>query len=76
MRSVLLEGGPTLAGSFVAAGAVDQVVGYLALVLLGDGPQVLAGAGIGTIAEALRLDITETVRIGPDLRITATLKGA
>ncbi|MFH9724693.1 bifunctional diaminohydroxyphosphoribosylaminopyrimidine deaminase/5-amino-6-(5-phosphoribosylamino)uracil reductase RibD [Streptomyces sp. NPDC017254] len=76
VRSVLLEGGPTLAGAFVAAGAVDQVVGYLAPVLLGAGPNALAGAGIDTITEALRLDITETVRIGSDLRITATLKGA
>ncbi|WP_438294876.1 bifunctional diaminohydroxyphosphoribosylaminopyrimidine deaminase/5-amino-6-(5-phosphoribosylamino)uracil reductase RibD [Streptomyces sp. HUAS TT7] len=72
VRSVLLEGGPTLAGAFVAAGAVDRVVGYLAPALLGAGPTALAGAGISTIAEALRLDITETVRIGPDLRITAT----
>ncbi|MFF9015373.1 bifunctional diaminohydroxyphosphoribosylaminopyrimidine deaminase/5-amino-6-(5-phosphoribosylamino)uracil reductase RibD [Streptomyces sp. NPDC014870] len=76
VRSVLLEGGPTLAAAFVRAGAVDQVVGYLAPVLLGAGPHALADAGITTIAEALRLDITETVRIGPDLRITATLKGA
>ncbi|MEU3483773.1 bifunctional diaminohydroxyphosphoribosylaminopyrimidine deaminase/5-amino-6-(5-phosphoribosylamino)uracil reductase RibD [Streptomyces sp. NPDC033754] len=74
VRSVLLEGGPTLAGAFVAAGAVDQVVGYLAPVLLGAGPQALADAGIGTITEALRLDVTETVRIGPDIRITATPK--
>ncbi|MGW2862881.1 bifunctional diaminohydroxyphosphoribosylaminopyrimidine deaminase/5-amino-6-(5-phosphoribosylamino)uracil reductase RibD [Streptomyces sp. NPDC001205] len=72
VRSVLLEGGPTLAGAFVAAGAVDRVVGYLAPALLGAGPTALAGAGISTIAEALRLDITETVRVGPDLRITAT----
>ncbi|MFI6053761.1 bifunctional diaminohydroxyphosphoribosylaminopyrimidine deaminase/5-amino-6-(5-phosphoribosylamino)uracil reductase RibD [Streptomyces violascens] len=72
VRSVLLEGGPTLAGAFVAAGAVDKVVGYLAPALLGAGPAALAGAGISTITEALRLDITETVRIGPDLRITAT----
>ncbi|MGW9039887.1 RibD family protein, partial [Streptomyces sp. NPDC055721] len=74
VRSVLLEGGPTLAGAFVAAGAVDQVVGYLAPVLLGAGPQALADAGISTITEALRLDVTETVRIGPDIRITATPK--
>ncbi|MFK4226075.1 bifunctional diaminohydroxyphosphoribosylaminopyrimidine deaminase/5-amino-6-(5-phosphoribosylamino)uracil reductase RibD [Streptomyces sp. NPDC019890] len=71
VRSVLLEGGPTLAGSFVAAGAVDQVVGYLAPVLLGAGPAALADAGISTITEALRLELTETVRIGPDLRISA-----
>ncbi|WP_406264916.1 bifunctional diaminohydroxyphosphoribosylaminopyrimidine deaminase/5-amino-6-(5-phosphoribosylamino)uracil reductase RibD [Streptomyces sp. NBC_00191] len=71
IRSVLLEGGPTLAGAFVAAGAVDKVVGYLAPVLLGAGPAALADAGISTITEALRLELTETVRIGPDLRITA-----
>ncbi|WP_338675408.1 bifunctional diaminohydroxyphosphoribosylaminopyrimidine deaminase/5-amino-6-(5-phosphoribosylamino)uracil reductase RibD [Streptomyces sp. SCSIO 30461] len=77
VRSVLLEGGPTLAGSFIAAGAVDRVIGYLAPVFLGAGRQVLAEAGISTISEALRLDMTETVRIGPDLRITATVpKGA
>lgn len=71
VRSVLLEGGPTLAGAFVAAGAVDKVVGYLAPVLLGAGPTALADAGIGTLTEALRLRITETVRIGTDVRITA-----
>ncbi|MEU9607874.1 bifunctional diaminohydroxyphosphoribosylaminopyrimidine deaminase/5-amino-6-(5-phosphoribosylamino)uracil reductase RibD [Streptomyces sp. NPDC048057] len=71
VRSVLLEGGATLAGAFVAAGAVDKVVGYLAPVLLGAGPAALGPAGISTIAEALRLDMTEAVRIGPDLRITA-----
>ncbi|MGI5400330.1 bifunctional diaminohydroxyphosphoribosylaminopyrimidine deaminase/5-amino-6-(5-phosphoribosylamino)uracil reductase RibD [Streptomyces sp. CA-135486] len=71
VRSVLLEGGPTLAGAFVAAGAVDKLVGYLAPVLLGAGPAALADAGISTITEALRLEMTETVRIGPDLRIAA-----
>ncbi|MER5309614.1 bifunctional diaminohydroxyphosphoribosylaminopyrimidine deaminase/5-amino-6-(5-phosphoribosylamino)uracil reductase RibD [Streptomyces sp. NPDC002773] len=76
VRSVLLEGGPTLAGAFVAAGAVDEVVGYLAPVLLGAGPAALADAGISTITEALRLDITDISDIGSDIRITATLKGA
>jgi diaminohydroxyphosphoribosylaminopyrimidine deaminase/5-amino-6-(5-phosphoribosylamino)uracil reductase len=69
--SVLLEGGPTLAGAFVAARAVDQVIGYLAPALLGAGPAALADAGISTITQALRLEITETARLGPDLRITA-----
>lgn len=71
IRSVLLEGGPTLAGAFVAAGAVDKVVCYLAPVLLGAGPAALADAGIATLTEALRLRITETVRTGLDIRITA-----
>ncbi|WP_235445933.1 bifunctional diaminohydroxyphosphoribosylaminopyrimidine deaminase/5-amino-6-(5-phosphoribosylamino)uracil reductase RibD [Streptomyces sioyaensis] len=72
VRSVLLEGGPTLAGAFLAAQVVDKVVGYLAPVLLGAGPAVLGDAGITTIAQALRLDVTDTERLGPDLRITAT----
>ncbi|MET8009592.1 bifunctional diaminohydroxyphosphoribosylaminopyrimidine deaminase/5-amino-6-(5-phosphoribosylamino)uracil reductase RibD [Streptomyces sp. NPDC005271] len=71
VRSVLLEGGPTLAGAFLAAGAVDKVVGYLAPVLLGAGPAALADAGITTIAQALRLDAADVTRLGPDLRITA-----
>ncbi|MFJ1598994.1 bifunctional diaminohydroxyphosphoribosylaminopyrimidine deaminase/5-amino-6-(5-phosphoribosylamino)uracil reductase RibD [Streptomyces sp. NPDC088261] len=71
VRSVLLEGGPSLAGSFVAAGAVDHVVGYLAPVLLGAGPHALGDAGITTLARALRLRMTESTRIGADLRVTA-----
>ncbi|MEU8433721.1 bifunctional diaminohydroxyphosphoribosylaminopyrimidine deaminase/5-amino-6-(5-phosphoribosylamino)uracil reductase RibD [Streptomyces sp. NPDC029216] len=71
VRSVLLEGGPTLAGAFLEAGAVDRVVGYIAPALLGAGPAALGGAGITNIAHAVRLDITEAVRSGTDLRITA-----
>ncbi|WP_055557912.1 bifunctional diaminohydroxyphosphoribosylaminopyrimidine deaminase/5-amino-6-(5-phosphoribosylamino)uracil reductase RibD [Streptomyces sp. NBRC 110028] len=71
VRSVLLEGGPTLAGAFLAAGAVDKVVGYLAPVLLGAGPAALADAGITTIARALRLETADVTRLGPDLRVTA-----
>ncbi|MBI0385589.1 dihydrofolate reductase family protein, partial [Streptomyces albiflaviniger] len=66
VRSVLLEGGPTLAGAFLAAGAVDKVVGYLAPVLLGAGPAALADAGITTIAQALRLETADVTRLGPD----------
>ncbi|MER7339415.1 bifunctional diaminohydroxyphosphoribosylaminopyrimidine deaminase/5-amino-6-(5-phosphoribosylamino)uracil reductase RibD [Streptomyces sp. NPDC000075] len=71
VRSVLLEGGPTLAGAFLEAGAVDRVIGYIAPALLGSGPAALAGAGITNIAHAVRLEITEAVRSGTDLRITA-----
>ncbi len=71
VRSVLLEGGPTLAGAFAAAGAVDRVTGYLAPALLGAGPAALGDAGISTIAQALRLRVTDWDRVGPDLRVTA-----
>ncbi|MFD7625654.1 bifunctional diaminohydroxyphosphoribosylaminopyrimidine deaminase/5-amino-6-(5-phosphoribosylamino)uracil reductase RibD [Streptomyces sp. NPDC059851] len=71
VRALFLEGGPTLAGAFFEAGAVDRVVGYIAPALLGAGPAALAGAGITTLARAVRLEITEAVRTGTDLRITA-----
>ena len=71
VRSVLLEGGPTLAGAFVRAGAVDRVLAYLAPALLGAGPAALTGAGISTLASALRLEIDELTTVGLDLRISA-----
>jgi diaminohydroxyphosphoribosylaminopyrimidine deaminase/5-amino-6-(5-phosphoribosylamino)uracil reductase len=73
-RAVLLEGGPTLAGAFLAAGLVDRVVGYVAPKLLGDGRAALHGAGVPTIADAIELDFIDIAQIGPDLRFTASLR--
>ncbi|HEU4346569.1 MAG TPA: bifunctional diaminohydroxyphosphoribosylaminopyrimidine deaminase/5-amino-6-(5-phosphoribosylamino)uracil reductase RibD [Actinoplanes sp.] len=71
VRAALLEGGPTLAGAFLAAGLVDQVVGYVAPKLLGDGTAALLGAGVTTIGEAIDLDFTDITQVGLDLRFTA-----
>jgi diaminohydroxyphosphoribosylaminopyrimidine deaminase/5-amino-6-(5-phosphoribosylamino)uracil reductase len=68
--SVLLEGGPTLAGAFVAQGLVDRVIGYVAPALLGDGPHALAAAGAGTISAAHRLRLDDVTRTGDDVRLT------
>jgi diaminohydroxyphosphoribosylaminopyrimidine deaminase/5-amino-6-(5-phosphoribosylamino)uracil reductase len=73
VRNVLLEGGPTLAGAFLAAGLVDTVIGYVAPKLLGAGPPALVGAGVTTIGDAIELDLTDITQIGPDLRFTASL---
>ncbi|HEY0698250.1 MAG TPA: dihydrofolate reductase family protein, partial [Micromonospora sp.] len=71
VRAALLEGGPTLAGAFLAAGRVDKVVGYVAPKLLGAGPAALGDAGVTTVAAALDLELVDVTRVGPDLRITA-----
>jgi diaminohydroxyphosphoribosylaminopyrimidine deaminase / 5-amino-6-(5-phosphoribosylamino)uracil reductase len=71
VRHVLLEGGPTLAGAFVEAECIDEVVAYVAPKLLGAGPAALGDAGISTIADALDLELEEVIRLGPDVRITA-----
>ncbi|RKR91705.1 diaminohydroxyphosphoribosylaminopyrimidine deaminase/5-amino-6-(5-phosphoribosylamino)uracil reductase [Micromonospora pisi] len=71
VRAALLEGGPTLAGAFLAAGLVDKVVGYVAPKLLGAGPAALADAGPRTISEVIDLEFVDITQVGPDLRITA-----
>jgi diaminohydroxyphosphoribosylaminopyrimidine deaminase/5-amino-6-(5-phosphoribosylamino)uracil reductase len=71
VRAALLEGGPTLAGAFLAAGLVDRVVGYVAPKLLGAGPAALADAGVRTISEAIDLEFVDVTQVGPDLRFTA-----
>jgi diaminohydroxyphosphoribosylaminopyrimidine deaminase / 5-amino-6-(5-phosphoribosylamino)uracil reductase len=68
---VLLEGGPRLAGAFVAAHAVDRVLAYLAPALLGAGPAALADAGVGTIGAIERLQVDEVRRVGPDILVDA-----
>ena len=68
--SVLLEGGPTLAGAFVAAGLVDRIVGYVAPALLGDGRHALGAAGAGTITAAHRFRLDDVTRVGGDVRLT------
>jgi diaminohydroxyphosphoribosylaminopyrimidine deaminase/5-amino-6-(5-phosphoribosylamino)uracil reductase len=71
VRAALLEGGPVLAGAFLAAGMVDKVIGYVAPKLLGAGPAALGNAGVGTIADAIDLDFVDITQVGPDLRFTA-----
>ncbi len=70
-RHVLLEGGPTLAGAFIEARCVDEVIAYIAPKLLGTGQSALGDAGIGTIADALTLEVDTVSRIGGDVKIVA-----
>ncbi len=71
VRHVLLEGGPTLAGAFIEAHCVDEVIAYLAPRLLGSGPSALGHAGIGSLAQAVTLDIDTVTRLGNDVKIVA-----
>ncbi|MFC6286498.1 bifunctional diaminohydroxyphosphoribosylaminopyrimidine deaminase/5-amino-6-(5-phosphoribosylamino)uracil reductase RibD [Nocardioides sp. GCM10027113] len=74
-QHVFLEGGPTLAAAFLAAGLVDEVVTYVAPMLLGDGRSAVGDLGIGTIADARRLRLTDvtTVGTGADANVRLTM---
>jgi diaminohydroxyphosphoribosylaminopyrimidine deaminase/5-amino-6-(5-phosphoribosylamino)uracil reductase len=76
VRHVLVEGGPTLAGAFVEARCIDEVVAYLAPALLGAGPAALGDAGIGTLADALMLEIESVSRLGDDIKVVGRPKWA
>lgn len=70
VRHLLVEGGPTLAAAFLRAGQVDAVHAYIAPALLGAGPPAVGDLGISTIADALRLELTSTRLLGPDVLLT------
>lgn len=63
-QHVLLEGGPTLAAAFLTAGLVDEVVTYVAPMLLGAGRNAVADLGITTISDAHHLDVTDVTVLG------------
>lgn len=71
VRHVLLEGGPTLAGAFVEAQCVDEVIAYLAPRLLGAGPAALGDAGITSLDEGVTLDVDTVTRLGTDIKVVA-----
>lgn len=69
VRSVLLEGGPTLATAFARARLIDFVVWFTAGLLLGSGRSVVDDLGITALSQAQRFELTGARRVGADVRI-------
>jgi diaminohydroxyphosphoribosylaminopyrimidine deaminase/5-amino-6-(5-phosphoribosylamino)uracil reductase len=69
VQSLLLEGGPTLATAFLAAGLVDKLLFFVAPVLAGDGPRVL-----GDLEAPLELLHLRTEPSGEDVLLEAYLR--
>jgi diaminohydroxyphosphoribosylaminopyrimidine deaminase / 5-amino-6-(5-phosphoribosylamino)uracil reductase len=63
-QHVFLEGGPTLGAAFLKAGLVDEVVAYVAPMLLGAGTSAVADLGITTISDAVRFDVVDIRVVG------------
>jgi diaminohydroxyphosphoribosylaminopyrimidine deaminase / 5-amino-6-(5-phosphoribosylamino)uracil reductase len=76
VTSVLLEGGPHLAGAFLDAGEIDEIRLFLAPLLLGGSAarDPLEGEGVERISEALRAITFDCESIGEDLLITARVR--
>jgi diaminohydroxyphosphoribosylaminopyrimidine deaminase/5-amino-6-(5-phosphoribosylamino)uracil reductase len=75
LHRVFVEGGPTLASAFIAAGLVDRLLVYVAPTLIGGGRLALTEIGVATIAEQRRLVVDEVVRLGDDTLFIAAPAG-
>jgi diaminohydroxyphosphoribosylaminopyrimidine deaminase/5-amino-6-(5-phosphoribosylamino)uracil reductase len=73
VQGVVVEGGATLAWSFVRDRLVDRVVLYLAPKILGGAAAtgVVTGGGFAPVGAALPLEFERVERIGPDLKVEA-----
>jgi len=71
IRTAFIEGGPTLASAFVAAGLVDEYLVYLAPTLLGGSRLSLGDIGVDTIDDQRRLSIHSLDRLGDDILVVA-----
>ncbi|MGY0613205.1 bifunctional diaminohydroxyphosphoribosylaminopyrimidine deaminase/5-amino-6-(5-phosphoribosylamino)uracil reductase RibD [Luteimonas sp. A501] len=70
INEVQVEAGATLAGAFMRAGLVDEVLLYVAPVLLGTQARPLfAGLQIQDMAQRMALRIVDNVSVGDDLRL-------
>lgn len=71
-NNVLVEAGAELAGAFLQAGLVDELVIYMAPKLLGSSARPLLSLPFDCMDQQVGLDITDIRKVGDDIRITAT----
>ena len=76
ITSILLEGGPHLAGAFLDAGEVDEIRLFLAPLLLGGRTAhgAVEGEGAEAIAEAVPVASMECHTCGDDLLVSARVR--
>jgi diaminohydroxyphosphoribosylaminopyrimidine deaminase / 5-amino-6-(5-phosphoribosylamino)uracil reductase len=69
-NDVLVEAGPTLSSAFIEAGLVDELIVYLAPVLLGPDARAMTTLGaIDRLSAARRFALVSQDRIGEDLKL-------
>jgi diaminohydroxyphosphoribosylaminopyrimidine deaminase / 5-amino-6-(5-phosphoribosylamino)uracil reductase len=76
VQSLLLEGGPHLAGVFLEAGEIDEARMFVAPLLAGgrEARAAVEGEGVELIDDAARAIHTDVERIDEDVLITARLR--
>jgi len=72
LQSVLVEGGPALAGLLLEAGLINKVTFFVAPMIVGgqDAPSAIAGGGAEKITDAVQLERVEVRQHDRDVEIT------
>ncbi len=73
ITSLFVEGGAEVHGSFLKAGAFQQLISYFAPKLLGgkQAPSIFGGEGLVHIKDAVLLQIRDVTMVGEDIRVIA-----
>lgn len=71
-NEVLVEAGPRLIGAFLATGAWDEILLYVAPKLLGSDARPMAVLPLAGMDETVEAAITECIDVGGDLRLRLT----
>ncbi|WP_342067327.1 bifunctional diaminohydroxyphosphoribosylaminopyrimidine deaminase/5-amino-6-(5-phosphoribosylamino)uracil reductase RibD [Achromobacter kerstersii] len=74
-NEVHVEAGAGLSGALVASGCVDELLLYLAPVLLGDAAGMVRLPMLEHLDAARRYEFIDTARVGADLRLRARVAG-
>lgn len=76
VTSIMLEGGPHLAGAFLDAGEIDEIRLFLAPLLLGGrtARDPIEGEGVDAIADAMRALSLECEALDDDLLVSARVR--
>ncbi|RDL44073.1 bifunctional diaminohydroxyphosphoribosylaminopyrimidine deaminase/5-amino-6-(5-phosphoribosylamino)uracil reductase RibD [Marinomonas piezotolerans] len=69
INEVLVETGAELAGAFLNAGLVDELVIYMAPKLLGSAARPLVNLPLENMSEAVELDLVDVAKIGSDIKL-------
>ena len=75
INEVLLETGATLSGTMLQQGLIDELIIYMAPVLMGDNARGLFHLpGLEKMADKIQLEFTDVRAVGCDWRITAKVQ--
>ena len=75
INEVHIEAGFKLNGSLLAVGVVDELLVYLAPLLIGQGLGMASLGTFETLSQALKLKIQNVTTVGDDVRLIAHVKG-